>query len=216
MTAFPKTCCTESLHQGRNPRPTADSATKIFARGTWCALHQSWKGFAECRESWRAALQCGTKQTEQERTECQKKKRAASQVYPHSTCSDSSHLPPGWQKLPLPHQPTQPHGEVQQPKMTNTGEAIVPWDGRRPTTTKAQDENTIHMFWRCSHTKQLWKHFTDFCNRNIRDTTLTLNDVLYGVKDRTICKLIFTAKTCFYNRKIPEDKIRFDSFITHL
>ena len=62
---------------------------------------------------------------------------------------------------------------------------------------KAHDENITHKFWTCRHTKQFWKDFTDFCSRNIRETTLTLNDVLYGVEDGTICNLIFTAKILF-------------------
>ena len=72
------------------------------------------------------------------------------------------------------------------------------------------------LFWTCSHTKQFWKDFTDFCSRNIRDTTLTLNDVLYGVEDGTICNLIFTAKTVVYKRRIHSDKLWFGSFINHL
>ena len=75
---------------------------------------------------------------------------------------------------------------------------------------KAHDENIIHMVWICSHTKQFWKDFTDFCSRNIRDTTLTLNDVLCEVEDGTICNLIFTAKTFVYNRRIHEDQIIFN------
>ena len=73
------------------------------------------------------------------------------------------------------------------------------------------ESNTL--FWTCSHTKQFWKDFTDSCSRNIRDTTLILNDVLYGVEDGTICNLIFTVKTFVYNRRIHEDIMRFEGFI---
>ena len=72
------------------------------------------------------------------------------------------------------------------------------------------------MFWTCSHTKQFWKDFTDFCSRNIREITLTLSDVLYGIEDVRICKHIFTAKTFVYNKKIHEDKMLFAGSINHL
>ena len=81
---------------------------------------------------------------------------------------------------------------------------------------KAHDENCIHMFWTCSHTKQFSKDFTDFCTRNTRDTALTLNDVLYGVEDGTIRNLNFTVKSFVYNRRIQEDKIRFEASLNHL
>ena len=38
---------------------------------------QSWESLAESRDSWRAAVHCGTKQAEQDRTDHLKEKRAA-------------------------------------------------------------------------------------------------------------------------------------------
>ena len=73
----------------------------------------------------------------------------------------------------------------------------------------------LHRFWTCSHKKQIWKGFTGFYSRYIREITLTLNDVLYGVEDVKIYNLIFTAKTFVYNKVIPEDEM-FAGFINHL
>ena len=43
---------------------------------------QSWESLAECRDPWRTAVQSGTKQAEQDRTDCQRKKRAARKSAP--------------------------------------------------------------------------------------------------------------------------------------
>ena len=83
------------------------------------------------------------------------------------------------------------------------------WIVQHVFTVKHTNENVTHILWTCSLTKRFWKDFTDFCSRNIREITLSLNDVLYRVEDITICNIIFIAKTFVYNTRIREDKMLF-------
>jgi hypothetical protein len=80
---------------------------------------------------------------------------------------------------------------------------------------KNDSENIVHMFWTCPRTTLFWEEFSQFCDTHLHESyrnILSMQDVFLGVEDRTVCTLIFVAKTFIYNKRIHDELFTFATF----
>ncbi len=56
----------------------------------------------------------------------------------------------------------------------------------------------------------------DFCARRLHSIELRQMDVFFGVENKIVCFLIFTAKMYIYRKRISEDNLNFEGFIMYL
>lgn len=80
---------------------------------------------------------------------------------------------------------------------------------------KTESENIVHMFWTCPTSTLFWEEFSQFCDTHLHElyrNILSMQDIFLGVDDKTVCTLIFLAKTFIYNKIIHDEPFTFDTF----
>ncbi len=79
-----------------------------------------------------------------------------------------------------------------------------------------ESETIVHMFWDCIVSQQFWQQFKNLYDNNFGDIDLTKELVFFGTSERVKFKLILAAKIYIYNKRIHNEEMIFEGFLSNL